>query len=264
MVNHADVDAYLVALKSFARQTAVGRVVVVGDPTLTPADKALLAIHIPGIEIRSFEQCREPGLPKGGCWERIAAIADEVASAYVIQLDSDTVTLGPIPEVSAQVGANEAFLLASQDGISIRPVAEAAASAPRPTPGAHLQNVAEANLGVLAARGWKYARACAAFAGFPKGSFSRQTLHELCDAMTSAIGERWSEWGSEQVASNLVCASQPGARVLPHPSYCNATWRRADSVFVHFIGYVRYRSNAYRLLAQQVCRQLSHLERHPT
>jgi hypothetical protein len=250
MVNHRDVDAYLVALKSFCNFAEVARVILVADPTLTEEDKAVLRDHVPEISFRAFESCAEPGLPRGGCWERIVCISDLVSESYVIQLDADTVTISDVPEVTDCVQSGRAFSLASAAEVRIVSVAVAAAAArARLTPNDHIQTVSEANLDVLGSD-WHYARACAAFAGFPKGSFSRSTLKQLSDAMGSRVGPRWSDWGSEQVTSNIISASQPDSALLPHPKYCNANHRGESTVFMHFIGYARFTNDAYRQAAQ--------------
>ena len=64
-------------------------------------------------------------------------------------------------------------------------------------------------------------------------------------------------WGTEQFSSNLLVASSPGARVLPHPRYCAAHRRTGDTAFLHFIGYVRHASGLYAQLAGEIAAELS-------
>jgi len=258
MCNHRDVQGYLLALKSFMMYVPARRVVLVADPTLTREDEALIASHVPGIDIKPLTACRDPRTPSGGCWERITAIADEVQSSYVVQLDADTVTLNALPEVTECAVVGDAFLLASDGSTRILSCSEMAdiASA-RWTDDAHIQGVAEARLGAFSRESWRYARACAAFTGFPKGSFSRDSLAQVSEVMHGAVGERWSEWGSEQVTSNLIAASHKTARVLPHPKYCNANYATAESALLHFIGYVRFASTAYSDRARDAIRRFA-------
>src|SRR5512143_1663550 len=89
-LQHKDVLMYLAAIKSFARQVPPSSVHVVDDGSLTPQDYVLLSQHIPDICFHSVVDCREPGLPSGGTWERLIAIARLSQTHYVIQLDADT------------------------------------------------------------------------------------------------------------------------------------------------------------------------------
>jgi hypothetical protein len=257
LCNHRDVHAYLLAAKTFAQKLPPRRVVVVADPTLTEDDRAIMRRHIPGIEIVDVTRHRVPGLPVGACWERLIAISHEVERSYVIQLDADTVTLGRIDEVQAAMQANRAFLLASESNVGIVDLETAAAWArPRAQRIQHVQVQAEANFDALRGPQWRYARACAGFSGFPRGSFKLDTLHEISDSISARIGQRWHDWGSEQVTSNLVGASQPGAAILPHPKYCNADQEASSTSFLHFIGYVRFSTSRYETVTRQMIDQL--------
>ena len=71
-----------------------------------------------------------------------------------------------------------------------------------------------------------------------------------------ADGDRWREWGSEQVASNLVVANLPGGTLLPHARYCAPHRRRPQTAFLHFIGYVRFTTGLYSELARKVASEL--------
>ncbi len=62
-----------------------------------------------GIEFHALADCHEPGLPTGGTWERLIAIARLSRSHYVIQLDADTLAMGPLAEVAAAVRDGRAF-----------------------------------------------------------------------------------------------------------------------------------------------------------
>lgn len=246
MVQHRDVDAYLLALKSFVHRVDVAQVVVVADPTLTDDDRALLQEHVPGIRLRDAGTLRNPRAPVGGTWERLLAIADEVRDSFVIQLDADTVTAGRVDEVTQSIAAGTAFLLAGERGVQILTCEEVAADGKAAlAKSAHVQVLAESRVGALNSGRWRYARACSGFTGFPRGSFDLARVLEICDTVGAALGPRWSEWGTEQFASNLIAASCPGARVLPHPKYCNANHATPETAFFHFIGYTRFTSTAY-------------------
>lgn len=252
MVQHRDVDAYLLALGTFARRLPPRRIVVVADPTLDDADQGVLRRQVPDIEIVPQSRFRPAGLPSGGCWERLVAIAHYVSEGYVIQLDADTVATGPLDEVAACVRDGVAFTLGTDDHFVLQPAAEAAAFAQsRLQPDSHVQVHAEAALDRLPAGDFPcYIRGCAGFAGFPAGYELLPKLGLLSQTMSEALGARWTDWGSEQFASNVMVANAPRARVLPHPKYCAPHRRQVDTVFLHYIGYVRYADGSYARLAR--------------
>ncbi|MBV8380700.1 MAG: hypothetical protein JO369_08080 [Paucibacter sp.] len=259
MVHHRDVLPYLLALKSFCRFVKPRRIVVVADPTLDESDRSTLRQHVPQIEIQDARSFHTPGIPQGGTWERLTAIADLATQNYVVQLDSDTIALRPLPEVLAAIASRVAFVLGTEDGQVISSTAEAAAEA-RPTvgPGVHVQRLAEAHLDQFDPAGrFRYTRGCSGFAGFAPGTIHRELLHEICRGMEAHLGTRWSDWGTEQFSSNLIVASAPGAKVLPHPKYCHPGRMTVETVFLHFIGYIRFTTGLYARQAREICRALN-------
>lgn len=252
MIGTAVVIPYLVAVKSLHRQLGRGRVMILDDGTLTPADKALLARQLGGPAIIPIGAVDTDDCPTGGCWERLLAIQGLRADDYVIQLDSDTVTRGAVPEVVEAIEANRSFTLlgAESDLDDILPVDDFFARFyPGGEPDAaeftgHIQGATEARLRDMAIPGLarpRYVRGCAGFTGFARGgdpalaaAFSR--------AAHAKLGARWREWGTEQVASNFVIANEPGARTLPRARYINY-WGEPvppDARFVHYVGSYRY------------------------
>jgi len=257
MVHHRDILPYLLAIKSFCRQVLVGRVVLVADPSLTGDDRKLVGSHVVGLEIRDAAAVGDPRVPTGGTWERLALISDLVSEGYVIQLDSDTVSVGGLEEVTQAVRDNTSFVLCSADGQRIQSCTEASAVAgSRSSATDHIQGVAESRLGVLEPLRLKYIRGCSGFSGFAKGSTSRDQLAQISMLMQGVVGSRWTEWGTEQVTSNIICASAQGARPLPHPKYCNAHYSTPESRFLHFIGYTRYRDTLYGAVSRRVIDEL--------
>lgn len=239
---------YLAAVKSFARQVPPGVVHVVDDGSLTSEDRALLVQHVPGVQFHALADCREPGLPIGGTWERLTAIARLSETHYVIQLDADTLTMGPIDEVAAAVWANQAFTIGTWNGQVIESARERAAQTrARNATFTHVQMRAEAHFDRLnEIDTLKYVRGCSGFAGFPAGSGKLELMRRLSSQMQQIIGDKWNEWGSEQVMSNLVVANQPNAQVLPHPDYTDCEKMQPDTTrFVHFIGTCRFRGGHY-------------------
>lgn len=247
-LQHKDVLMYLAAIKSFALHVPPGGVHVVDDGSLTTEDRALLAQQVPGMQFHALENCREPGFPTGGTWERLTAIARLSQTHYVIQLDADTLTRGRIDEVATAVQANRAFTIGTWNGQTIETACERAEQTrARNASLTHVQMLAEAHFDRLReAESLKYVRGCSGFSGFPPGSGKLELMHSLSSQLQQLIGDRWREWGSEQVMSNLVVANQPGAVVLPHPDYADCEKMQPDtSRFVHFIGTCRFRGGHY-------------------
>lgn len=258
MVQHRDVLPYLVAIKSFARYTQPARVVLVADPTLDDADRAVLRQHVPHIEILDAAGFRRPALPVGGCWERLSAISVLNAETSVVQVDADTVTQGPLDEVVQAALSAASFVLRSEAGVEITTLDQAAENGRRLVAHSrHIQPTVESRMNELpGAAQWRYARGCAGFTGFGRGALDVGRLDALSSAMRALHGERWNEWGSEQVTSNLLAASAPGAFMLPHPRYCNADSQTPQTRLAHYIGYARYTSRAYEQQAAALVRAL--------
>jgi hypothetical protein len=254
MVGTREVDAYLVAVKSFHRYLPA-RVEALDDGSLTADDRRRLARHVPGITISTYADVPADRCQSGGCWERLYRIAALNRDQYVIQLDSDTVTPSEPTEVLAAVEAMRGFVIGGGlEGSALVDYATAAAAA-APQPPGHMQRDAEIALPHLAFGG-HYVRGCAAFCGFPPGSVTRDAIEAIHGVMVRHLGARWSEWGSEQVASNILVANAAGTTVLPAPRYCSHypesyhLVRDPGVALVHFIGPHRYDRGNYRALAR--------------
>ena len=259
MVQHRDVLPYLLALKSFARFLQPDRVVLVADPTLDASDRNLLLSHVPHIEIREATEFQREGIPKGGCWERLNAISEYAKDAYVVQLDADTVALQDLPEVRNAIQQRVSFSLGTEDVQPIISCVEAAEWAkPRLDGQDHTQLVAESKLDGFDPEGkFKYARACAGFAGFAPGSISPALVQQISNRMAELVGAQWAAWGTEQFTSNLIVCSSPGARLLPHPTYCHPGRKTVSTIFLHFIGFVRFANSLYSNTARQISKDLA-------
>ena len=259
MVQHRDVLPYLLAIKSFARFLQPARVVLVADPTLDTDDRTLLRKHVPHIEFREAAEFHRDGIPKGGCWERLNAISEYARDAYVVQLDADTVAMKDMPAVRQAIRDQVSFTLGTEDVQPITSCAEIAEWAKNQLDGQdHIQLLAEASLDRFDTTGrFRYARGCAGFAGFAPGNINATQMLDISTRMAELIGPQWSAWGTEQFTSNLIVCSSLGARILPHPSYCNPGRITTVTIFLHFIGYVRYRSGLYAKLARKICRELN-------
>ena len=251
---------YLVAVKSLHGRLKRGRIAILDDGTLTAADRRVLAHHCgdPSDAARSAD-VDTGACPTGGCWERLLTLLDMTANDYVVQLDSDTVTIGDVPEVAAAIAANRSFTLlgdASVEPIGVLTLpAFMAAYHPDgadadPDGAGHVQGMIERRWDRFpdAAR-HRYVRGCAGFSGFARGGFARAAAEGFSRAAAGIVGDaKWREWGSEQVASNFLVANSADPVLLPYARYSNYWFEPpgADARFLHFIGTHRYSGDEYR------------------
>lgn len=244
---HPDVIMYLVAAKSFAKYIKPALFVVVDDGLL-PEDRVLISKHLRKVEFLDRRSVPNSVCPEGGTWERLLSVADYCERYYVVQLDSDTVTLQPPTEVAERIQRGEAFTLPTRMGNAFVPVAEASATAML-SASEHVQIEAERALAKIDdLKDSFYIRGCSGFAGFPKGSVHRADLERFSSLMELALGrKRWSQWGTEQFASNYMVANAPKRATLTFEQY--PYWKPGTDLthaaLVHFIGDDRFTSSAY-------------------
>jgi len=259
-VQHKDVLLFLLAVKSFARQVRPRAVYVLDDGSLSADDRVGLREHIPGLSLLELAEFRSAVCPRGGTWERLLAIASLVRDHYVIQLDSDTLTIGPVKEVSHCIDHQTAFALGTWNNQKVETMRERCETARKLASQAnvHVQVVAEANFDKLDDfESLRYVRGCSGFAGFARQSFTREFVEAISVQMRAAIGAKWSEWGSEQVMSNIVVANIANAIVLPHPKYADCHKMQPEvTEFIHFIGSCRFDDGNYAKLGAQVIARL--------
>jgi hypothetical protein len=243
---------YLVAVKSLWNQLRRGRVVIMDDGTLTPADRAILAHHCGDPEIIPISSVDVGEFPHGGTWERFLTNLDRRRHDYWIQLDSDTVTLGPVPEIAAAIDAARSFILiAGEDSeVGAPPATELARLLyPDGPQDGHVQVRFESRLGLLGPEcPWRYARGCSGFAGFAPGGEGRPRAAAFLGILKQLVGETdVTRWGTEQIASNFHLANEADPVILSARRYVNH-WGRGwdtDAAFVHFVGTHRYTRHAY-------------------
>lgn len=242
---------YLVAVKSLWRELGRGRVAILDDGTLTAQDRAILAHHCGDPELMAARQVDTAGFPNGGCWERFLTILDHRNGEYWIQLDSDTVTLGSVPEVGRAIDTNRSFTLLGGVDSGEQPLELATFAKklyPQGPQEGHIQARIESRLGEVERPGWRYVRGCAGFAGFAAGGAGRSLASAFLAQMAELVGEReMAIWGTEQIASNFHIANEPEPVLLPYGRYLNY-WNEDwddDAAFVHFVGTHRYDNGAY-------------------
>lgn len=256
MVHQRDVNSYLVALKSFTYFANPQRVAVVCDPSITQEDKATLRRHLPHIELRDADEFTHPDIPRGGCWERLFAISEYVRDSYVVQLDADTLTLHPIPEVVQAIRDEAGFVLGEMPNTPIRRLPAVRENAlPRMKPGAHIQTLSEAEMvNVGLPDDALYIRGCAGFTGFPRSADMRPKMLDYSRRMTAKLGEDWKLWGTEQVTSNYLVANMNGTQPLPFPKYGTPDCATPETAFFHFIGSMRFINSKYEAASRQAIR----------
>ncbi|MBO9694918.1 MAG: hypothetical protein J7499_01840 [Sphingopyxis sp.] len=246
---------YLVAVKSLHAHLRRGRIVILDDGTLTDADRAILAEHLGNPQILAIADVDTGPCPRGGTWERLLTILDMRASDYVIQLDSDTVTLGDVPQIAAAIAENRSFTLRGDPDSQLLSFAELASRTDDDAflfnPAAHVQGAIECGLDRVSLpmrENPVYVRGCSGFAGFARGGDGRTLAEAFSREAERLLGaERWARWGSEQVTSNMVIANEPDPLLLPYDHYLNF-WNEGvppDARFVHFIGSYRFSGSAY-------------------
>ena len=248
MVHQRDVFPYLVALKSFARQANPRRVVIVCDPSIGDAERAIFMRHIPHVELRGAVEFVHPEIPRGGTWERIFAISHYVKEDYVVQMDADTTTTGAIPEVLAAIRDASGFAIGEVPGQQLMTLQGACENA---TPwiedgSTHVISFAEVALPKVGlANNRMYVRGCSGFSGFPASVGMVDELVDFSARMRRHLGERWNQWGTEQVTSNYIVANSRNPFVLPYPKYGTPDTADNSTVFWHFIGPMRFINTKY-------------------
>ncbi len=258
MLCHGEVVMYLLAIKSFCAQLGrYPKVVILNDGTLTNSDYAILQTHIPGVRIVLISEVAPDRCPKGSCWERLLLIGDLVKDTYVVQLDSDTLTLKSIAEVTQCIEANRSFTLLGDGSYPDIETMQSACLRSKTNMGTMVQAVCERSFDQLPeSTTLKYVRGNAGFTGFAKGSIVREKIVWFSDLMRIIANDKWDEWGSEQVTSNLLIANSQDAHVLEFPKYLSY-WAHAnipyqDASFIHFIGPYRFSNGFYVSSARKV------------
>jgi hypothetical protein len=252
MIGTKVVLPYLVAAKSLHSRLGMGRVVILDDGTLTAQDRRLLSHHLGEPAIYGLDQVQTGDCPRGGCWERLLTLLDLSEHDYVIQLDSDTVTIADLPEIRQAVRANRSFTLLGEISAGEKGLMTLAAfsAACRTQTGSHIQQVVERQLDRHPEADSRfYVRGCAGFAGFARGCGMKSAAEAFSRFAQALVGpDKWASWGSEQITSNYVVANSGDPLLLPYSRYRNY-WGDAvpsEACFLHFVGTYRYAGPAYR------------------
>lgn len=246
-VSHMDLYMYLVALKTYFRYAPFGKVTILDDGSLTPDDLAILDEHANPVDVIPLDDVAYRGGEKGVRWGILLTMAELAEDNFVVQLDSDTVTVGEMPHVTDAISQNRSFTLGTTMGTEIRPASETVTEM-RKHDSQHVQVVAEQNLDKL--RGYpdlKYVRGNSGLVGLGKGALTRQGAEDFLEDMTRAIGAKWRERGSFQMASNFVVSNAPDAFVLPLAEYryYHPDADLDSARFIHYMGTYRFVDRSY-------------------
>ena len=121
----------------------------------------------------------------------------------------------------------------------------------------HIQAQVEKLLGSSGLRLRRYVRGCSGFTGFPVDEQMMSKLQEFSACLTELVGERWCEWGTEQVSSNFLVANSNDAGLLPFPDYRTPQNDLTQVRFGHFIGYMRFSNGLYLEATKAALRQFN-------
>ena len=258
MVSNNDVQMYVLSMKSFYARLGRGQLLAVIDRDMPAAARGTLERHFPGIQFQILEDIDVGPCQRGGTWERLVYLLGRTATEYVIQLDCDTLFFGPdISEVLDCVAQNRSFTLSGgeREIVSLPEAARRARTIQHPSVGIEAERLFDQYPN---AENLKYVRGSSGFAGFARGAFGRADIETFHVQMEKLLPGRWTEWGTEQCASNFAVANSPDALVLPHPKYGNFDHFHDVklSSFLHFIGAHRFDDQLFARLGQQVIREL--------
>lgn len=253
-VSHRDLLMYLAAVKSLAQFLPAVGIVAMNDGSLTADDQAILNIHLPGIRIVSGRDIYTGKVPADTMWQRMFWSIKLAQEAYVIQLDSDTLTLARPDYVIKTIGADKSFILGTSECRAIDTI-EARAAAMAKIQSNNIQTVSERAMRHLPDAATRYyVRGSAGFYGFAPGSVRFEDAENLFIEMDRLTEGRFIEYGSEQFAANFLVANTVGAVVLPFPTYAVHDIRDdlTGALFLHFIGSFRFHQNTYVKAARSV------------
>lgn len=263
MVGNDTVDMYLLAIKSFMKNFGYGNIEVINDGSLTEGDINVLHDHIPGVNISDSSMIDTLNCPSYISWKRLFRAQQLAESSYVIQLDSDTLSLGPLVDVHNHVQSNTGFLTGSKrwNGPVDVEFLDGVVSQWQST---HVQARAEKNFKNLSffENGTTYLRGCAGFAGYPQNFADVQTIVELSKSIQKYVGDDWLRWGSEQTTTMCLISKCTESKILPWPYYQNygmpfSSENTRAMNLVHFIGTNRFKDSTYLKLSKVVIRDLS-------
>lgn len=251
MVRRSDLQFYLLAVKSLYRRIGMGSVVVIADRDLDEASRSVLRRHVQPIEFVEIDSIDPGRCQRGGTWERLLYCLERSRREFVIQIDSDVLCTGNVTELNECIASNTSFCLS--DGMQVKPLA-AWKEDGEASPSRHIVVEFERRGAELPdAEAVKYVRASSGFAGFARGCSERAAIEEFHENAKNVFGQRWLEWGSEQIGSNFAIANSPACLPLPWPKYSNYMGGElsCENSLLHFLGTWRFQQGHYARLANR-------------
>jgi hypothetical protein len=264
MTSHNDLRMYLVAVKSFYHWLGHGKIVILDDGTLDPEDRECLTHHLVAPKFVSIKDISVGKLITGNCWERLALSIDLSAADYVIQLDSDIVTTGPLDAVQECINQNRSFILGTRNNQEIYGLKEARAAAEKNDAHDHIQVRCERLLTELPdSETLRYVRGSAGFYGMAIGSTTRQHAEWFCDNMLRIVGADFRQWGTEQLSANFLISNTLNPRVMGFPDYAcfGPLLPLGYGSLLHFIGTYRFDRGEYVRRSLQAIAQMKAKDR---
>jgi hypothetical protein len=245
MVSNLDPQMYIIAVKALYRRLGRGKIVAIVDADMPESSRDLIRKHLVKVDFVHLEDINPGKCQRGGTWERVFYCVTRSRNEYVIQIDADTFCFGDLSEVTSCVDQNRSFTLA--EGLPKQPLADWPAIWAQ-TPGSHIVNTFEQRaMEYPGANELLYVRGSSGFAGFAVGAFDTVRLEQFHVDMLAVHGERWKEWGTEQIASNYVVANSPGGLPLPHPKFSTFVGGEVPDPCsaLHFIGTYRFKDRIF-------------------
>jgi hypothetical protein len=258
MIGLQDVPMYLLAIKSLCMYIGTAPVVGIITRRMPETMRTTLRRHIDGIELVIIEDIDTGVCQRGGCWERLLYILDLSARRYVLQMDSDILAVGPdLSEVASAINRNRAFTMA--EGNQFRTLREYAIEAQADPDNSYVGTAIEQRFDQFPdCDRLRYIRGSAGFTGFARGGFARARIEGFHETMRNLLPARWTEWGSEQVASNFAVANSPDPVALPYPAYgaFGPGLPSRDAKCFHFIGTYRFMEGYFARRGREVIQRL--------
>ena len=262
MVGNSTVNMYLLAIKSFMKNFGRGTVEAINDGSLSADDLKVISHHVPNIQFSAANDVNTYDGPSYISWKRLYRVQKLAETSYVIQLDSDTLSLGPLIDVDDAVRANRGFLIGSNrwsNAVDVNTLKDIVSQ----WNNNHVQARAEAIFHKLDfyQDGTRYLRGCAGFAGYPKNFAKIEQIRSLANEIYEHVGDDWKKWGSEQTATMCLISKCNGSRILPWPMYQNFDFPNtkeniASMNLIHFIGTNRYERGVYQGLVNEYLKTL--------
>lgn len=252
MLCKRDFYQYLISIYSFSQILKPEKIVIVNDGSLTDKHIKILKQKIPDVVLLEGVDFIDERVPTYTSWRRMLALESFINNYYVIQLDADLLFRYDLDEIENAFKSNKSFILGTQqqEKTTIEQAQENAITR-NCSDNRHVQQLAEMNLVSLKKIDYNfYVRGCAGFAGYAKGSFSKETLINISECMFSCIGEIWRNWGSEQTAANILIANQDDSIVLPLTTYGSVARYHEGLKLIHFLGSWRFDGFIYNRLAK--------------